>query len=157
EWLFSFILAGRRLVRRTCSRRRDDGASGQGAHQAADDDALVACDAAEDDALRSVYELADFDLPLLDDVLVIDDQEVAAELIVPQCSVRNEDRRNVELLGDAYAHEQAGLQHYVLVLENGTGSESTGAAVDLRRYVVQRAGVRIAVFRLQADADRYGT
>ena len=49
--------------------------------------------------------------PLLDDVLVVDDQQVAALLVVAERDVGHQQRLDVLLLGDAHAHEQARLQH----------------------------------------------
>ena len=92
-------------------------------------------------------------LPLLDDVLVVDDQQVAALLVVAERDVRHQQRLDVLLLGDAHAHEQARLQHAVLVLEHGAAGQRAGAGIDLRRHVVERAGVRIALLGLQADID----
>ena len=57
------------------------------------------------------------------------------------------------LLGDAHAHEEARLQHDVLVLEHGAAGQRAGAGIDLRCDVVERAGVRIALLGLQADID----
>ena len=98
---------------------RHDGVAGQRAHHAADDDAVARLQAAVDDAQPAVDQLAGLHLALLDDVLVVDDQHVAALLVVAERDVRHQQRLDVLLLGDAHAHEQARLQDAVLVLEHG--------------------------------------
>ena len=57
-------------------------------------------------------------------------------------------------LGMRTRTNRPGCEHAVLVVEHGAAGERAGAGIDLRRDVVERAGVRIALLGLQADVDR---
>ena len=93
------------------------------------------------------------DLALLDDIVLVDDEHVAAALVAAERDIGHEQRR-LRLRRHAHAHEKAGQQAALVVLQGAAHRQRSGRRVHSWRDVVELADVRIAFLVLQPDFDR---
>ena len=103
--------------------------AGTGALEAVDDDALAALYALLDDD-QVVHLAADLHRALLDDVLVVDDEDIAAGLVGAEGTLGDEQDRAVQLVRDAEADEGAGDDGVVFVGEDGAALDGAGLGVE---------------------------
>ncbi|MET3345822.1 hypothetical protein ABIF52_006203 [Bradyrhizobium japonicum] len=121
--------------------------------QPRDHDAVVRLQPALDHA-QAVIGGADLHLALLDDVVAIDHQQIAAALVAAERGVGNEERALLLVEGHADADEIAGQQHPLVVGDEAAHGKRTGRLVESRRDVVELAFMRIAGLVLEADLNR---
>src|SRR5262249_25186067 len=108
-----------------------DGDAGADELDAVDDDPFVAFQPLLDDA-QAVVEGADHDGSVLHDVLVVDDVEVFFALETDDGAFGDDEFFAGRADGDARAHEQAGRQGAVLVVDPAAQLEGAGFGVYLR-------------------------
>src|SRR3984885_9955746 len=90
----------------------------------------------------------------LDNIVGVDDQDVAAFLAGPKRIVSGQQRLVLLRDGRPHPHEQARQQRGILVLKQGARRQRAAGKVDLGRGVVEMSLVRIAVFAGEPDLDR---
>ena len=94
------------------------------------------------------------DLALLDDILAVHDQHIAAGLVAAERHVRHEQRVLLPVERHADAHEKSRQQRAVGIGQHAAHRERAGRLVERRRGVVELALVRKAGLGLQSDLDR---
>ena len=119
---------------------------------AGDDHALVAAQSTFDHA-HVAEGLAELYPPLLDHVIGVDREHVAARLIAAHGHFRHQ-QPGLGPLGHPHPNEIPRQQDVVGILEDAAHLERAGRLVDVGRRVVDHAFVRISVLGLQADLDR---
>jgi hypothetical protein len=97
---------------------------------------------------------ADLDLALRDDIVLVDDEDIAPSLIAADRRIGNEQGILRFAERNAHAHEIARQQYPARVLQHGADRQRPGRRIDRGRGVVERAPVRISGFRLQSDLHR---
>ena len=91
-------------------------------------------------------------LALLDDVVLVDHEHIAAALIGAERNVGHQQSRS-RLRRNAHAHEVTGQQRVIAVFQSGARRQRAGRGIDVGRHVIELALVRIAGFGLQPDFD----
>jgi hypothetical protein len=96
---------------------RLDNAARNGALDATDDDAIPKLQPALDDPQPAVDRVPGFDGALLDDILLVDQEQVAPLLAVAERTIGHEQGFDVALHRHPHAHEQPRQQRRILVVE----------------------------------------
>ena len=127
--------------------------SRRGLQQAGDDD-LILRRQPRKDAAHAVESLADRHLALLDDIVGVDDEDIAAALIGADRFFRHQhgiDRPQRHM----HAHVIAGQKPELFVVEHAAHIQCAGRGIDVGRDIIDHAFVGEVAIGLQRDLDRH--